>query len=226
MISIIFVAILSIIEAMDTSIIRHARSSSITLPFNQKMSYSRATPPQDELISAIDMLLPHVESSDDHRIFRALIYMSVNELDAAHDIVQRMSTLDALYIHALLHRLEGKHVGEANMKGWSNSDYWNDQVGMNHPNFPIVKEYACAAVNDTKESFLTSPLVNKFVQKLSLMTDWQPSLFLHLCMSGFNGDDADTTCVRYCEMVTMYEYRLLLEKYCSKVLSTDVLNRL
>ena len=38
-------------------------------------------------------------------------------LDAAHDIVQSISEQDAVYIHALLHRLEGQYVGEGGMKG-------------------------------------------------------------------------------------------------------------
>ena len=141
-----------------------------------------------------------------------------------------MSHHDAVYVHALLHRLEGKHAGEGGMKGWSNADYWNDQVGSYHPLFPLMCEYILTlseqhtrTTTDTAASINSSDRVVKFIRQIDLasqtagggkQTGWQPSLFLNLCMDGFRYDDEP--CVTFCESVTTHEYRLLLDLYCGK----------
>ena len=230
------------------------RARATTLSFNQRMLYAHAPPARPDIVSEIDGLVLHSGSgtaSDDQRVLQALLYMSTGSLDAAHDIVQRMSLHDAVYVHALLHRLEGKHAGEGGMKGWSNADYWNDQVGSYHPHFPLLCEYilhppqqsstttttttttmtgtsTTASIGIISTSINASERVARFVSQIdqasqsgmktagSKQSGWQPSLFLNLCMDGFRYNDE--ACVAFCEAVTSYEYRLLLDVYCAKCL--------
>lgn len=226
-------------------ILEQARST--VLRFHQRMLYSHAPLLQPEIVTEINTVVfpssadtggsSNSPISDDQRILQALLYTSVGALDVAHEIVQRMSHHDALYVHALLHRLEGKHAGEGGMKGWSNADYWNDQMGSYHPHFSLLCDHsrslsdqptptttAAVALTDTNTN--TNDRVAKFIRQVdqasktavvgAKQTGWQPSLFLNLCMDGFRYDDEP--CVAFCESVTTHEYRLLLELYCTKCL--------
>ena len=252
-------------STMTPSLLDRARS--VVLPFHQRMLYAHAPPPRPDIATEINHIIfptaatsdPGGEGasmSDEQRIFQALLYLGTGALDAAHDIVQRMSLHDAVYIHALVHRLEGKHAGEGGMKGWSNADYWNDQVGSYHPHYPLLCEYilrssdlspstttSTTTTTTTTTTLTTTPSpsitvrirasidnsdrVAKFVRQVdqasrsvpnlgSKQSGWQPSLFLSLCMDGFRHEDA--SCVAFCEGVTTYEYRLLLDAYCVKCL--------
>jgi hypothetical protein len=90
-----------------------SRAASLQLNFNQKMLYHRSLP--SEVAASIDLLVR--TSNEDSQIMRALLYIGCGELDHAHDLVQYMGAIDAVYIHSLLHRLEGKNVGENGMLG-------------------------------------------------------------------------------------------------------------
>lgn len=206
------------INNLNSDLLQHARST--TLKFNQRMLYTHAHPLPLQLSSRVNSLIENLGTIQDDRMLRSLLYLSLGELDAAHSIVQRMNTPDALYVHALIHRLEGHHIGEAQMKGWSNADYWNDQIGY-HPNYhclcDLIDSESC---NDYRTS---NQRVSSFVKAIKstirvdgkgvVPVEWLPSLFLRLCIDGFRFEDE--VCVTFCEYVTTFEYRLLLEKHSS-----------
>ena len=268
----LFIAFWSMQSATSTVMPSIDRARSIVLPFHQRMLYAHAPPPQPDVVAEINrIIVPTTTTSspnsgidaqtDDQRVLQALLFISTGSLDAANDVVQRMSLHDAVYIHALLHRLEGKHAGEGGMKGWSNADYWNDQVGSYHPHYPLLCDYilqTCqlspttptttptatpTTTTTTTTAATTSPSITerihasvntsdrvaKFVRQLDhasrsavgglKQSGWQPSLFLNLCMEGFRCEDA--LCVSFCESVTTYEYRLLLDAYCVRCLGVS-----
>jgi hypothetical protein len=113
--------------------------------------------------------------------------------------------------------------------GWSNADYWNDQLGQCHPSFPEISTYA----KKLSEEFSVNDRVNRFCLKIippsvvshdpllasvgttSPSVVWNPSLFLGLCMDAFRNNDEG--CIAYCESVTTEEYRSLLRKYAAKL---------
>jgi hypothetical protein len=56
--------------------------------------------------------------------------------DSAHNIVQRMSTTDAMWVHAYLHREEGD---------LSNSRYWYARTPYSMPDISLEKEWESIA---------------------------------------------------------------------------------
>ena len=236
--------VLYLFYSVESQILHHAKSAS--LRFGQRMYYSHAPKVAEDILAEINAIADH--SSDDSKILRALLLFGCGALDAAHEIVQTMSTLDAIYIHSLLHRCEGNNIGENMMqgiqyvnvvnldfigitylssycKGWSNADYWNDQVGTCHPNFSYVFEHVFHLSTTASSIYSANELVQCFQQKLMTSNfssdhrnakQWRPSLFLGLCIDGSR--KRDLTCTQFCEHVTTYEFRLLLQQYCEKFL--------
>ena len=198
--------------------LHYARSAtSLVLPFNQRMLYSRAPSPPADLAAAVERAIPTSMDTTDGIVLGGLIYLTHGHLDAAHEAVQRLGTPDAVYTHALLHRLEGEHVGEANMRGWSNADYWNDQLGL-HPLYPHIRTLVCtsdtlatlAAASPRAEAFRA-----KFLASDAAARPWEASAFLGLCIEGCR--QQDVACVRFCEIVTLAEVRLLIEGCCARL---------
>ena len=56
--------------------------------------------------------------------------------DRAHEIVQRMNTTDAMWVHAYLHREEGD---------LSNSRYWYSRISRTMPNASLEDEWQIIA---------------------------------------------------------------------------------
>ncbi|MCP4401028.1 MAG: hypothetical protein GY801_27495 [bacterium] len=56
--------------------------------------------------------------------------------DTAHRIVQHMSTSDAMWVHAYLHRKEGD---------LANSSYWYSRTRHNMPDMPLDEEWRVIA---------------------------------------------------------------------------------
>jgi hypothetical protein len=68
---------------------------------------------------------------NDH--YRALWYDLNGDWDTAHSIVQVMSDIQAMWIHAYLHRKEGDE--------W-NSRYWHRRAGTSYPgNMSLAQEW-------------------------------------------------------------------------------------
>lgn len=200
-----------IVAVMMTGIIENAKHC--TLKFNTKMLYSNAV--TDKMLhESITNAFEYDKNNQDHQVLCSLLWISVNGLDQCHEIVQQMrSNHDATYIHSLLHRLEGENIGELGLKGWSNADYWNDQLG-NHPFFPSVLNYSIE-LNQANNKYQNNVRLNKFVNSLSTTGQWDPSLLINLCIQSFR--DYDEKSIEYCEAITTYEYRLLLMKYLDKL---------
>ena len=205
-----------------TNVLHHARTLE-KLAFNQRMKYGRADPPPDDVTAAVASAVPVIPDpaskdsrSNDSKTLQALIYLTHGHLDAAHEIVQRLWTPDAVYTHALLHRLEGEHYGEANMRGWSNADYWHDQQEGPHPVHAQVRELVVGNADDELAALAAaSPRVQTFRATCEAKPLWAPYIFLNLCIEGVR--ERDVACVRFCEHVTAAEVRLLVEACCARL---------
>lgn len=203
----IFMTVSLITDCSSFDVLSHARQ--INLRLNSKMHYSNAVKPPIEVTEAIHELCG--DERDDQNLLQALLFLSCGALDNAHDIVQRSSCCDARYVHALIHRLEGAHTGENRMLGWSNSDYWNDQIGNNHPNFKKIYQLVeLFAKSDA--TFTGSELIQRFTTRVVARGTWDPQLFLTLCIDAFKINDEK--CIKFCELITTEEFRLLLNIYC------------
>jgi len=222
-VAVVFLAAWCVSSSMSTAtnVLHHARTLE-KLAFNQRMSYGRADPPPADLTAAVASAVPVVDPaskdsrSDDSKTLQALIYLTHGHLDAAHDIVQRLWTPDAVYTHALLHRLEGEHYGEANMRGWSNADYWHDQQEGPHPMHAQVRELVVGNADDALAALAAaSPRVQSFRATCEAKPLWAPYAFLNLCIEGVR--QQDVACVRFCEHVTAAEVRLLVEACCARL---------
>lgn len=67
-----------------------------------------------------------------HQLLDALKLAQSGDWDAAHDIVQDLSSPGAARIHAYLHRVEGDD---------SNARYWYNRAGVDFPNASIEDEW-------------------------------------------------------------------------------------
>ena len=92
-------------------------------------------------------------------VMLGLVYMMVGGVDEAHDLVLPYSLpfdsewggpaiLDspalgnATYSHALVHRTEGKYVGELGMIGWENARSWFNETPSDHVLFKRFSDIA------------------------------------------------------------------------------------
>ena len=127
----------------------------------------------------------------------ASLWLAYGMLDECHALVvaESYSGSDAAYVHALLHRKEGAHVGEFSMTGWANSKYWWGVLGA-HPLFDAV---AVAAAEVPRES---SPLFDAW-----RLDGWDPYAFVDLCAAAHASNDE--TAMAYCRAVAEVEWDLL-----------------
>ena len=65
-------------------------------------------------------------------LLEALWYDAEDDWDRAHRIVQAISSADAAWVHAYLHRKEGDI--------W-NADYWYARAGRQRPNLSLEDEW-------------------------------------------------------------------------------------
>ena len=103
----------------------------------------------------------HITKEQEHNadVMLGLVYMMVGGVDEAHDLVLPYSlpedsewggpaVLDspalgnATYSHALVHRMEGKYVGELGMVGWDNARSWFSETPPHHVLFNKVSQAA------------------------------------------------------------------------------------
>ena len=66
---------------------------------------------------------------------KALYLIQEGEWHQSHDIIEKLDTPKAAWIHALLHRIEGDQ--------W-NADYWYRKAGKSRPSLSTDQE--CAAI--------------------------------------------------------------------------------
>ena len=71
--------------------------------------------------------------------------------------------------------------------GWSNSDYWNDQIGSIHPHFPRLCQFITSPTCEEWVNITPNDRVSKFVKSIqknqqqpssSSSSSWNMSLFL------------------------------------------------
>lgn len=77
-------------------------------------------------------------------LIEALSLIQDGDWDAAHDIVQDLSSPEAARIHAHLHRIEGDS---------GNASYWYNRAGVEFPTASIEDEWQqiFAALSDGKQ---------------------------------------------------------------------------
>ena len=103
----------------------------------------------------------HITKEQEHNsdVMLGLVYMMVGGVDEAHDLVLPYSLpfdsewggpaiLDspalgnATYCHAIVHRTEGKYVGELGMIGWDNARSWFNETPADHVMFKQFSDVA------------------------------------------------------------------------------------
>eukprot|EP00475_Leptophrys_vorax_P043743 TRINITY_DN8516_c0_g1_i1.p1 TRINITY_DN8516_c0_g1~~TRINITY_DN8516_c0_g1_i1.p1 ORF type:complete len:249 (-),score=36.56 TRINITY_DN8516_c0_g1_i1:97-843(-) len=139
------------------------------------------------------------------RVAHGLLYVGVGALDLAHNAVTPLSwpyrtrfsgeperdveesvAADASYVHALIHRREGEHIGEFG-SGWNNSLYWFGNVPSDHAVLVLMQK-------------LYPRLYGK-----------GPDVFLGYCEKAIAKKDQELLLL--CQEVCNAEWKLLLE-YC------------
>ena len=183
----IYTLVLCIILCFNLSLTKLIGNvSKARLKFNQRMVYSNAVA-NVPLEKEVEEAFTFDEDNTGHHILRALLYMGAGAIDKSHEIVQLLGVNgDAVYIHSLCHRLEGKYSGEGGLMGWSNADYWNDELGSHHL-FPEI--YSFSIGTSKEESYLSSARIKIFIKNLEHNKFWSPSLFLNLIIECFNQND-------------------------------------
>ena len=143
------------------------------------------------------------EERPHRRAVLASVWLGLGMLDECHSLVQPESYAgsDAAYLHALLHRREGPHVGEVSMTGFDNARYWFGVLG-GHSLFPHVRDAALALARPG-----ATPLaVERFLDEIR--TEWDPIAFCALCEAALcEAEDASTSA--YCVAVQEAEWTAL-----------------
>lgn len=133
------------------------------------------------------------------QVMVALVLIARGALDAAHDIVGGLSSAEATWAHAIIHRREGRAAGEAGLPGYSNSRYWFGCLGA-HELFPLVQEFVAA-----------HPVAPR---GLKAQSEWDPAKFIGLCdRSERSGSDVG---IAFCVDVQRREWELLYD-HCAKL---------
>jgi hypothetical protein len=161
-------------------------------------------------------------------VIAALVLLARGKLDGAHDLVGELDTPEATYCHAMIHRREGEHRGEAGLTGFANAEYWFECLG-DHPLQAQVLEFAVGH-HDAPSA-------------LSAHTQWGARWFVQLCATARRATSSAastrthtrhqqaqldaaheavmvaTGCrsaealTHFCEAVQQHEWKLLLD-YC------------
>ncbi|MGD8589270.1 MAG: hypothetical protein PVG22_10625 [Chromatiales bacterium] len=77
-------------------------------------------------------LTEHIPPAGISPLLEALWYDAQDDWERAHRIVQAISSVDAAWVHAYLHRKEGDI--------W-NADYWYSRAGRQRPNLSLEDEW-------------------------------------------------------------------------------------
>jgi len=109
-------------------------------------------------------------------------------LDESHQIVQKNSSSEASYWHALVHRSEGD---------FANSMYWFGKVGR-HPIYEALRQEV-----GKLESSSSGP------RSPTLLSDpqWNPQQLVDLCKAAYDGKSVD---LGFVQRVAAAEYHLLM----------------
>jgi len=164
--------VVPVVEYFKEHPIPHQGSPMLYQAYNE-LDHSRLPDVIDSITGPEDMFceeLPrdarvntHITKEQEHNadVMLGLVYMMVGGVDEAHDLVLPYSLpfdsewggpaiLDspalgnATYSHALVHRTEGKYVGELGMIGWDNARSWFNETPSDHAMF---KKFSQAAEN-------------------------------------------------------------------------------
>jgi hypothetical protein len=110
-------------------------------------------------------------------------------LDDSHQIVQKNSSAEASYWHALMHRSEGD---------FGNSIYWFGKVG-NHPVYEALRREV--------EKLERSSDSQEALRALLKETEWDSRHFVGLCQKAHDGKFGD---LKLLQQVAAAEYHLLM----------------
>lgn len=191
---------------------------------------TRGIAQRDALVSKIAKLDLGVQGKAVHTqsVIQALLMYAVGAMDEAHNLVLPLSwpsptemggrpiskancgsatAQDATYVHAMLHRQEGKFIGQegGGMKGWDNADFWFSRTG-DHPVYRSVLKFA-------KSLDKSHPQWKAFLR--SADSRWPAHDFLALHEQAVS--QADTQLLEVCTDVMNLEWRLLLDHCVAKL---------
>jgi len=150
-----------------------------------------------------------------------LLYLAGGGLDEAHDIVLPYSwdapteqggnpvllspaREESVYGHAMVHRLEGRHLGELGMTGYSNACFWFGRAGEH----PRKEELVGEAGRIAREVG-----VAEVAEVSSVVRDWTSDKFIRLCREA-----RDEGVREFCTRVTNVEWRLIVE-HCNRLVN-------
>ena len=173
-------------------------------------AHKAARPPRAAGVRTSDSLFAAPATADERAARRAVlasVWLGLGLLDECHALVapESYAGSDGAYLHALLHRREGPHVGEVSMTGFDNSRYWFGVLG-DHDAFPHVRDAAAATP-------ASSPLARAFLDGLG--DAWDPFAFVALCEAAAGADD--DAAADYCRAVQQAEWALLHERIAARL---------
>lgn len=123
--------------------------------------------PLQPLQAAIDTAVAqHSFPTPTRDAIRALILLYHDHHDAAHGIVQDMGTVEASYVHAILHRRE---------PDYGNAKYWFHRVGR-HASYGTLAECAGVLLDEAKATSLKARLLARGA--------WDAFAFVAACEEG------------------------------------------
>jgi hypothetical protein len=151
-----------------------------------------------EIESALDeTLFGGGAGNDEQREMRAAcragLLLLNDDLNAAHQIAQRLDTPTGAFWHAIMHRREGD---------FSNANYWWRQTGA-HPAFDdVYTEVMSALISQT------APDADAFAQNLEDAGSWTPRAFVALCENAGqqNAEPEWLRCIQRAEMLALLHW--------------------
>src|SRR5262249_51445520 len=111
-------------------------------------------------------------------------------LDEAHQIVQKNSSSEGSYWHALVHRSEGD---------FDNSMYWFGKVGRHGIYEPLRQEVEKLKISSSGFGSAAQLLLNE--------PQWNPQRLVDLCRAAYDGKQVD---LGFLQQVAAAEYHLLM----------------
>lgn len=135
-----------------------------------------------------------------HHTIVALFFLTHFKFDEAHELVQFQREPEALYIHSMIHRLEGRTIGEGNVSGISNACYWLDQTPPQEMFDRMYKQAGkLAAQDDYLQSFMAT-----------MDGKWNPEEFVFLCAQ-CDDEDAHPSAWDFCLKLVQFEFQNLVD---------------
>src|SRR5882672_5091172 len=120
--------------------------------------------PQAAVNRAVDELVGGMEfPREKQQLFRALVLLWHDHLEAAHGIAQEIENADGAFVHGIMHRRE---------PDYGNAAYWFRRVGK-HPAFSEIAKRAGKALEAKNEAELSKKLISG--------GEWDPFAFITAC---------------------------------------------